>query len=167
MKMPSALLSIPERAWFFVFGGIFVLGGIGTFFLYTDTRLLEQKIVSKQKQVSSVLQLKETYETKKRGTEKSLQKTGSAGMSLASVEGIASKTLVGGKLIVLKPAALKEERGTQQMVIELRVAGAPLGEVVSFLKAAETAGFRVRRLQLTVPQSNPTALDMHVMMGQV
>ncbi len=68
MKMPSALSSIPERAWLFVFAGIFLLGGIGTFFLYTDTRLLEQKIVSKQKEVSSVLQLKETYETRKRDT---------------------------------------------------------------------------------------------------
>ena len=53
------------------------------------------------------------------------------------------------------------------MVIELRISGAPLGEVVSFLKAAETAGFKVKRLQLTVPQANPAALDMHVMMIQV
>jgi hypothetical protein len=167
MKMPSALSSIPERVWLFIFGGIFLLGGVGTFFLHTDARLLEQKIVSKQKEVSSVLQLKEAYEAKKHGAEKSLQKAGSTGMSLATVEGIVSKAFVGGKLIALKPAALREEKGTQQMVIELRVAGAPLGEVVSFLKAAETAGFRVRRLQLTVPQANPTALDMAVMMGQV
>ena len=167
MKMPSALSSIPERAWLFVLAGIFITGGIGTFFLYTDTRQLEQKIISKQKEVSSVLQLKETYEEKKRGTEKSLQKTESTGMSLASVEGVVSKTLIGGKLTMLKPATLKEERGAQQVVIELRVAGAPLGEVVSFLKAAQTAGFRVKRLQLTVPQANPTAVDMHVIMAQV
>jgi hypothetical protein len=167
MKMPSALSSVPERAWLFVFGGIFILGGIGTFFLYTDTRLLEQKIISKQKEVASVLQLKETYEATNRGPEKSIQKTGSAGMSLASVELIVSKTLVGGKLTMLKPATLKEERGAQQVVIELRVAGAPLGEVVSFLNAAQAAGFRVKQLQLTVPQANPTGIDMHVIMAQV
>jgi hypothetical protein len=167
MKMPSALSSIPERAWFFVFAGIFIVGGIGTFFLYTDTRQLEQKIISKQKEVSSVLELKETFDARKRNPEKSIQKSESAGMSLASVESVVSKTLVGGKLTMLKPATLKEERGAQQMVIELRVAGAPLGEVVSFLKAAQTAGFRVKRLQLTVPQANPTAVDMHVIMAQV
>lgn len=128
---------------------------------------MEQKIVSKQREVSSVLQLKETYDTRKRSIEKSLQKSESVGISLASVEGIVTKTLVGGKLTMLKPATLKEEKGTQQMAIELTVTGAPLGEVVSFLKAVGTAGFHVKRLQLTVPQANPTALDMHVIMAQV
>ena len=42
-----------------------------------------------------------------------------------------------------------------------------LGEIVSFLKATETAGFHVKKLQLTVPQANPTALDMHVILVQV
>jgi hypothetical protein len=61
---------------------------------------------------------------------------------------------------------MKEEGGTQQPAIELSVTGAALGEIVSFLKAAETAGFRVKRLRLTVPQANPTALDMNVIMAQ-
>jgi hypothetical protein len=42
------------------------------------------------------------------------------------------------------------------------VTNAPLGEIVSFLKAAEAAGMRVKKLQLTLPQANPSALDMHV-----
>ncbi|MGD0233851.1 MAG: hypothetical protein ABSC55_04860 [Syntrophorhabdales bacterium] len=167
MKVPAALLLIPERVWLFIFTGIFFLGAVASYVLHTDASAVEQKIVSKQREVSSVLQLKETYETRKRSIEKSLQRTESVGMSLASVEGIVTKTLVGGKLTMLKPATLKEEKGTQQMAIELTVTGAPLGEVVSFLKAVETAGFHVKRLQLTVPQANPTALDMHVIMAQV
>ena len=166
MRIPSTLSSIPERAWLFVFAGIFVLGVVGSYVLHIDARLVEQKIVSKQREVSSLLQLKDTYETRKRDTQKSLQKAESGGTSLATVEGIVSKTLVGGKLTTLKPATLKEEKGTQQMVIELRITGAPLGEIVSFLKVAETAGFHVKRLQLTVPQANPAALDMAVMMTQ-
>jgi hypothetical protein len=167
MKVLSALSSIPERAWVFVFAGIFVLGGVGTYVLHIDARSVEQGIVSKQKEVSSLLRLKDTYETRKRVTEKGLQKSESVGMSLAPVESILSKTLVGGKLTVLKPAMLKEEKGTQQLAIEIRVSGAPLGEIVSFLKTAETAGFHVKRLQLTVPQTNAAALDMHVIMAQV
>ena len=164
--MPPAPLLVPERVWLLVFAGIFFLGAVASYVVYTDARAVEQKIVSKQRELSSVLQLKDTYETRTRSTEKSLQKTESVGMSLASVESIVTKTLVGGKLTMLKPATLKEEKGTQQMAIELSVTGAPLGEVVSFLKAAETAGFHVKRLQLTVPQANPTALDMNVIMAQ-
>ena len=33
-------------------------------------------------------------------------------MSLATVESIVSKTIVGGKLAMLKPATLKEEKGS-------------------------------------------------------
>ena len=166
MKMPPALLLVPERVWLLLFVGIFFLGTVASYVIHTDARELEQKIVSKQREVSSVLQLKEAYDTRKRNAEKSLQKGESVGMSLASVESIVTKTLVGGKLTMLKPAALKEEKGTQQMAIELGVTGAPLGEIVAFLKAAENAGFRVKRLQLTVPQANPLALDMHVIMAQ-
>ena len=166
MRALAILSSIPERAWIFVLTGIFILAGVGTYFLYTDTRLTEQKIVSKQKELTAVLQLRDTYEARKRFTEKSLQKIESTGMSLASVEGIVSKTLVGGKLTMLKPATMKEEKGKQQMVVELRVTNAPLGEIVSFLKAAEAAGFRVKKLQLTLPQANPTSLDMHVIVAQ-
>ena len=167
MKMPPALLLVPERVLLFVFVGIFFLGAVASYVVHTDARAVEQKIVSKQREVSSVRQLKETYETRKRSTEKSVQKTEAVGMSLASVERIVTKSLVGGKLTMLKPAMSKEEKGTQQMAIELNVTGAALGEVVSFLKAAETAGFHVQKLQLTVPQANPTALDMHVIMVQV
>ena len=166
MRVLSLLSSIPERAWVFVSAGIFVLAGVGTYFLYADTRLMEQKIISKQKELTTVLQLRDTYEARKRVKEKGLQKIESTGMSLATVEGIVSKTLVGGKLTMLKPTTIKEEKGKQQMVVELRVANAPLGEIVSFLKAAEAAGFRVKKLQLTLPQANPMSLDMHVIVAQ-
>jgi hypothetical protein len=166
MKALAILSSIPERVWVFVLAGIFILAGVGTYFLYTDTRLIEQKIISKQKELAAVLQLRDTYESRMRVTEKSLQKIESTGMSLAKVEGIVSKTLVGGRLTMLKPATTKEEKGKQQMVVELRVTNAPLGEIVSFLKAAEAAGFHVKKLQLTLPQANPTSLDMHVIVAQ-
>jgi len=167
MKMPPALLLVPQRVWLFVFAGIFFLGAVASYLLHADTRAVEEKIVSKQKEVSSALQLKDTYEMRTRSTQKTHQKSESVGMSLASVQSIVTKTLVGGKLTTLRPAVLKEEKGTQQTAIELSVTGAPLGEIVSFLKAAEIAGFHVKKLQLTVPQANPTALDMQVIMGKV
>ena len=166
MRGLSILSSLSERVWLFLFAGIFVLSGVGTYFLYADNRMLEQRITAKQKEVAAVLQLRDAYEARKRLTEKRVQKAESRGMSLATVEGIVSKNLVGGKLTMLKPATVKEEKGKQHMAVEIRVSNAPLGEIVSFLKAAEAAGFQVTRLQLTLPQANPTSLDMHVIVTQ-
>ena len=166
MKIPQAILLVPDRVWLLLFVGIFFLGGVVSYIVHMDAREMEQKIASKQREVSSVFQLKETYEARKRSVDRNLQTAESVGMSLASVQSIVTKTLVGGKLTLLKPATSKEEKGTQQTAIELNVTGAPLGEIVSFLKAAETAGFHVKRLQLTAPQANPAALDMHVIMAQ-
>lgn len=162
MKIRERFSSIPDRIWILIFLGIFVLSGLGTYVTWTDTRLVEQKILAKQKEAALVMELRDVYETKRRAAEKGLQKADSKGMSLASVEAIVSKTLVGGRLAMLRPTTMKEEKGKQQAAVELRITNAPLGEIVSFLKAAETAGMRVKKLQLTLPQSNPSALDMHV-----
>ena len=162
MKVRELLSSIPERAWMLIFVGIFLLSGLGTYFTWTDARLVGQKIVAKQKEAATIIQLRDAYQSKRRDAEKSLQKGDSKGMSLASVEGIVSKTLAGGRLTMLRPTTMKEEKGKQQTAVELRVTNAPLGEVVSFLKAAEAAGMRVKKLQLTLPQANPSAIDMHV-----
>lgn len=166
MRGLSVLSSLSERVWLFLLAGIFVLSGVGTYFLYTDTRRVEQQITAKQKEVAAVLQLRDTYEASKRLSEKRVQKAESRGMSLATVEGIVTKNLVGGRLTMLKPATVKEEKGKQLMAVEIRVSNAPLGEIVSFLKAAEAAGFQVKRLQLIVPQANPMSLDMHVVLTQ-
>lgn len=162
MRLRDLFSSIPERVWILVFVGVFILCGLGTYFTWADARLAEQKILAKQKEAAAVMQLRDTYESKRRDAEKSVQKGESKGMSLATVEGIVTKTLVGGRLTMLRPTTMKEEKGKQQTAVELRVTNAPLGEIVSFLKAAEAAGMRVKKLQLTLPQANPSALDMHV-----
>lgn len=166
MKISPALLFVPERVWLLLFVGIFFLGAVASYIVYNDAGAAEQKIASKQREVASVLQLKDVYETKKRSTGKSVQKTESVGMSLAAVDAIVSKTFAGGKLSTLKPSTSREEKDTEQMAIELGVTGAPLGEIVSFLKAAEAGGFHVKKLQLTVPQAGPTALDLHAILVQ-
>lgn len=162
MKLGDLLSSIPERVWILIFLGVLILSGLGTYFTWADARLVEQKILAKQKEAAAVIQLRDVYESKRRDAEKSLQKGEAKGMSLATVEGIVTKTLVGGRLTMLRPTTMKEEKGRQQTAVELRVTNAPLGEIVSFLKAAEAAGMRVKKLQLTLPQANPSALDMHV-----
>ncbi len=166
MKLPSAIYAVPERVWLLLFVGIFILAGVGTYFLRSDTKQVEERIIAKQRELATVLQLRDTYEARKRVSEKTPQKTESAGMSLATIETIVSKTLVGGRLAMLKPAMTREDKGKQQMVVELRVTSAPLGEIVSFLKATEAAGFRVKKLELTLPQANPMSLDMRVVVAQ-
>jgi hypothetical protein len=81
-------------------------------------------------------------------------------MSLAVMEAIVAKSFVGGSLASLQPTTTKEDRGGQRMAIDIKVVGAPLGEIVSFIKATENTGLRVGRLRLSLPAANPSTLDM-------
>jgi len=72
---------------------------------------------------------------------------------------------VGGKLAMLKPSTLKEQRGMSQSVIEMKVTGAALAEVVSFVKGVESAGLPIKKFYLTLPP-NQTVLDMYVMVAE-
>ncbi len=167
MKIPSALLLVPERIWLFVFIGIFFLGTASSFFVHKEASSVEHKIMAKQREVASVLQLKDTYEAKKQSKGTIDHKAQSVGMSLATIESVVSKVFVGGRLAALKPASSKEEKVIQQMAFELSVTGASLGEIVTFLKTVKTAGFDITKLQLTVPQANPAGLDMRAILVQV
>jgi hypothetical protein len=81
-------------------------------------------------------------------------------MSLASIEEIAAKTLIGGRLVTLRPAAGRGDKYKRQMVVELKLSGAPLGEVVTFLRAIDSAGYRPKKCQLSLPGAGQTMLDL-------
>ena len=81
-------------------------------------------------------------------------------MSLAAVEEIATRSLVGGRLTALRPVSSRSEKERKQPVVEVKVSGAPLGEVVSFLQAIDSAGFRLKKIQLSLPGTGQTLLEM-------
>ncbi len=164
MKLPALLVVIPERAWLLVCVGIIFLALAGSYAVRTESQGVERKIEAKQRELASVIQLKELYETRKRGSEKSAGTTEGVGMSLASLENIVSKSFVAGRLTALKPATAKEEKQTQHMPIDVSVTAAPLGEIVSFLNAATEAGFHVTKLQLSTAQPNAAVIDMRVVL---
>ena len=56
------------------------------------------------------------------------------------VEDMVTKSFVGGTLTSLQPSTDKEEKGSTQTAVEVKVAGAALGEIVTFVKAVENAG---------------------------
>jgi hypothetical protein len=161
MKFVEFLATIPERVYVLGFAGIFVVATMAAYFVYQDTGILEKKIMSKQKEVADIYALKELYEAKKQAVE-ALAPAGSApkGMSLASIEEIASKSLIGGRLVTLRPSPGKGDKEKRQMVVEVKVSGAPLGEVVTFLQAIDSAGYRPKKLQLSLPGTGQTMLEM-------
>lgn len=161
MKLLSFLATIPERVYLLGFIGIFCVAVVATYFIYEDTMVLERKIVSKQKEVADTYGLKELYEAQRQALQAAAP-AGSAqkGMSLASIEEIAAKSLIGGRLVALRPSAGRTDKEKRQMVIELKVSGAPLGEVVTFLQAIDSAGYRPKKLQLSLPSTGQTMLEM-------
>jgi hypothetical protein len=161
MKLPPFLATIPERVYLLGFAGIFCVAMVATFYLYQDTRILEKQITSKQKEVANIYALKDLYEAKKQAIDAAAP-AGSAkkGMSLASIEEITTKSLIGGRLVALRPVAGKGDKDKRQMVVELKLSGAPLGEIVTFLRAIDSAGYRPKKCQLSLHSAGQTMLDL-------
>jgi hypothetical protein len=161
MKLLAFLANISERVYILGFVGIFFVATVAAYYVHQDTRLLEKEIVSKQNEVASIYALKDIYEAKKQAAEATVPGGSSAkGMSLASIEEIASKSLIGGRLVTLRPASGKADKNKRQMVVELKISGAPLGEVITFLQAIDAAGYRPKKLQLSLPGTGQTMLEM-------
>jgi len=160
MKISSSFATIPERIYVVIFFGIILVAGLSTYFIKEDTDILEKQIYAKQRDLAQVLILRDSYETKKRESSRPATKPGDdKGISLALVEQTVAKSFVGGNLVALQPSMAKE-KGSKHSDVEIRVAGAALGEVVSFVKAAESSGLHVEKLRLSLPAGNPSALDM-------
>jgi hypothetical protein len=154
-------MALPTNICILVFSGVFLLTALFTYFLHEDTLLLERRIASRQKDLGTVIQLRDSYETKRQAFEKyAPDRSDQRGMSLAVMEAIVAKSFVGGSLASLQPTTTKEDRGGQRMAIDIKVVGAPLSEIVSFIKATENTGLRVGRLRLSLPAANPSTLDM-------
>jgi len=160
MTIKERLNAIPANAYLIVFLGIFAITTLFTYFLHEDALMLEKQIASRQKDVGIMLQLRDSYEVKKRASERAPRGTERpGGLSLALIEDIVAKSFAGGRLASLQPTTTKE-KGGQKMSVEVKVTGAPLGEVVSFIKATEGGGLAVGRLRLSLPEANPMTLDV-------
>ena len=161
MKILDNFPAVPASVYVLAFLAIFGISAIYAYFLSEDTRLLEKKIELRQKDYAEVLQLKDVYESQKRAFEKAVsRKVDNRGISLGVVEEMVAKNFIGGTLTALQPATTREEKGGQRMAVDVKVTGAPLGEVISFVKSADNFGLYVSKLRLSVPAANPTSLDM-------
>lgn len=163
MNISEKFAAIPQNVYVLIFSAIFVGASLSTYLLREDSRLLDKKIEARQKDYAEVLQLKDSYEMRRRAYEKVVsRKAESQAISLAVVEDMVAKNFVGGSLVMLQPAAAREEKGQGRTAVEVKVTGAPLGEIISFVKAVENSGLSVGKLRLSQPPANPMTLDMQV-----
>jgi hypothetical protein len=161
MKIPERLRVIPQNVYVLIFSGIFVISCLFVYFLSEDIYLLERKIQSRQKDYAEVLRLRDIYESRRRAVERTGPgQVEKRPVTLSAVEEMVTKNFVGGSLAALNPVTNKVEKGAEQAAVEIKVTNAPLGEIVSFIKTADSLGFYVGKLRLSLPANNPGALDM-------
>ena len=95
MSVNGRLAAVPERIYVVIFTGIFLVAAFGAYFIREDTDLLERQILSKRKDLGQVLILRDSYEAKKRESERYATKTADTkGISLALIEETAAKSFV-------------------------------------------------------------------------
>ncbi len=161
MTILKRLSAIPRTGWVLILLGVFVITLFSGYFVREDTLLLEKRIASRQKDVAIVLQLRDSYETKKRAAERyATKKIVQQGMSLALIEEITAKSFVGGKLASLQPTTTREQKEGPQMAVEVKATGVPLGEVIGFVRAVEDSGLRVSKIRLSLPAANSSDLEL-------
>ena len=155
------LKMIPTNVKILIFFGVFLLCALGSYLFFEDTKLLEKRIFSRQKELFLTLQLRDSYESKKHVPERTTVKPiDQSTLSLALIEDMVGKTFTGGRLTQLQPLTAKEGKGDHRSSVEIKVSGAPLNEVVLFVRAAENSGFQIGKMRLSLPANNPMALDM-------
>jgi hypothetical protein len=159
----SVFRLLSERVYIAIFVGIIVVSSAYAYLLKEDARILESKIATKQVELGKVIKLKDQYQEKKRILEKPSPKESQQRIiSLGMIENAVTKSFTGGKLNMLKPSMTKEDKwGSAQRIFEIKVGGAALGEIITFVKALETSGLYVKKLQLTMSAANQTVIDMY------
>ncbi len=167
MKLLNTLSSLPEKVYIGAFVLIIILTASYAYIMSGDTIALEQKIVSRQKDLNGIVKLKDLYLAKKKNFEHATaKKTEKNKPSLTLLEEVVSKTFVGGRLTLLKPSTMKDEKGKSLGIYELKFGGAALGEVVNFVKEVESAGLYVKKLQMNMPAAGQTLIDMYAVITE-
>lgn len=140
--------------------GVLLISCIAIWFsynFYLEGKTLNQKIITKQNELVRILELKDIYLGSKYIAERAnLKRDDKQSFSLSYIEEVVSTTFIAGKLTMLKPSTLKEQKGGVFPSLELKISSATLNEVVSFLGKVETSGLAIRKIYLTVPQNQPT-----------
>lgn len=163
-RLAGALKLIPARAYLWGFIIITILASAYSYIFYKDASAYDKRIAVKQKELLHVLELKDTYLAKKRLAERSRSEdTEKIVVSLGFLEEMVAKVFISGKMNMLKPSVSKQEKGkTQQKVFELKIGGAALKEVIAFMNEAESKNLFIKKLQLNIQASNPSLLDVYV-----
>lgn len=157
MNIKEIMALINERIFI---TGVVLIACIAIWFsynFYQEGGALNQKIITKQNELVRILELKDIYLKNKYKAERAnLKRDDKQSFSLSYIEDVVSKTFISGKLTMLKPSTLKEQKGGGFPSLELKISNATLNEVVVFLGKVETSGLSIRKLYLTVPQNQPT-----------
>jgi len=163
-KLVNILKLGPTRLYLLGFIIIIILTLTYSYIFYKDALAFDQRIAVKQKELLNVLELKDTYIAKRHYVERGRQeKAEQVNISLGFIEEMVTKIFISGKMNMLKPSVLKQEKGKiKQNVYELKVGGAALKEVIAFMDEAEAKGLFVKKFQLNIQASNPSLLDMYV-----
>jgi hypothetical protein len=161
MSISERMDAVPYNVKVLLSCAIFAIAAVIAYSFFEDGRAIDIRIASKQKDLGQILQMRDYYEARKRAVEKSvIGKQERTVLSLAVMEEMVGRTFVGGRLTQLQPVTMKEGKTDRGTVIDVKIAGAPLSEVIAFVRAVEDAGLQVGRMRLSLPTTNPSMLDV-------
>ncbi len=158
-------LSSRER-WFVGLAGVALMGTLLSLLvilpLWEMRGRLQVKVSAKERELTEVAALANTYEQLRREIE-AVGSTSSTAMSpFAFLEGLTTSTLGREKLAAINPAGREERGGVVQETIELKLSGVSLQELVDLLYKIDAAGTTLRSSNLAVKKryKDPYTFDV-------
>jgi general secretion pathway protein M len=148
-----ARLSPRERQ--FVCAAGVALGGVLLYLCVVDplweahTRL-RARVAAKERELHEVVALRRTYEALRREVERARPAGGTNVSPFVFLEGLTASTLGRDKLAAINPTGHENRDGVEQEVIELKLIGVSLRELIELLYKIDTAGATLRCTSLSI-----------------
>jgi general secretion pathway protein M len=123
---------------------------------------LRAKVAAKERELTEVAALADTYEALRRELEMVRSATGTALSPFAFLEGLTTSTLGREKLAAINPVGREERGGVAREAIELKLSGVSLQELVDLLYKIDVTGAAVRCTNLAIKKryKDPYTFDV-------
>ncbi|MBM4259187.1 MAG: type II secretion system protein M [Deltaproteobacteria bacterium] len=179
VKLPDQLRSVvvdatagfaarlsPRERWLVVFAGIALVGICFSLFVVApllDAReRLQAKVVAKERELSEVATLDQSYEALRHELEVVGSANGSTLSPFAFLEGLTTSTLGREKLAAINPIGHEDRGGLARETIELKLSGVSLQELVDLLYKIDVTGTTLRCTNLAIKKryKDPYTFDV-------
>lgn len=122
-------------------------------------------IPKKERELAEMRVLREQYQEMQQRLQEAQAAAAKRGPILTEIENLTKRANLGGKIVSLKPQAGAQAAGFKESLVEVRLDGITLYDVVNYVFLLEKAAFRIKKLTFKPRFDNPKLLNATVVVA--